>query len=389
MTLSLGAHPAGPQTDAGAHAETAFDTLPEAAVLSAPPAPVTLAWAAALLQRHWGLAGMLSALSGERDSNFLLTLPAAAAARGAHSATHGPPRQALLRVSHPIETPLVADFQTQALRHIAQVAPGLPVQRLWPTPQQALAVQVQGDDGQPRVVRLFSYLSGLPLPQAPRSAAQRANVALSLARLDRALTGLQHPAGQLALPWDIQRAEQVRPLLALVPDADRRALAQRALAGFEQFASPRLAGLRRQPIHNDFNLYNLLVRPEQPDEVAGILDFGDMVEAPLVNDLAVALAYQIGDQPDDTQAVLATLSDFVAAYHAELPLQAAELDLLWHLVQARLVMVVAISGWRAARQPHNAAYLLRNNVVSWARLQACAAVSPAQAREALHAACGR
>jgi hydroxylysine kinase len=140
----------------------------------------------------------------------------------------------------------------------------------------------------------------------------------------------------------------------------------------------------RQPIHNDFNIHNLLVDPAKPEQVSAILDFGDMLAAPRINDLAVAAAYQVDAEADP----LGTVAAFAAAYHAESPLQAAELDLLWPLVQARLMMVVAISGWRAARQPHHADYLLRNNAVSWARLQACAAIPPPAARAALLAACG-
>jgi hypothetical protein len=109
-----------------------------------------------------------------------------------------------------------------------------------------------------------------------------------------------------------------------------------------------------------------------------------MVAAPRIDDLAVAAAYQVDVDGD----ALGAMASFAAAFHAETPLRAAELDLLWPLVQARLVRVVAITGWRAARQPHHADYLLRNNPVSWARLQACAAVSPQQARAALRAACG-
>jgi len=55
---------------------------------------------------------------------------------------------------------------------------------------------------------------------------------------------------------------------------------------------------------------------------------------------------------------------------------------------ARLVMVVAISGWRAARYPQNAAYLLRNNPQSWARLEACARIGPEAATDAFRRACG-
>jgi hydroxylysine kinase len=344
--------------------------LPEAAVLTAPPAPVETAWATDLLQRLYGLQGELSPLTGERDANFLLQ-PADGGAR------------CMLKLSHPDEDPLVADFQTQALLHIARVDPGLPVQRLLPDRHGAPSVQIEDAEGRTRVARVFSYLEGQPMPQAPRSAAQRRNVARMLARLDQALAALAHPAAARELPWDIQRADRVRPLLVHVADPARRALAEAALDGFEQRTKPRLPALRRQPIHNDFNLYNLLVDTAEPSRVAGILDFGDMVHAPLVDDLAVAASYHLDAQGD----ALATIARFAADYHAVSPLTEGETFALLDLVRARLAMVVAISGWRAARQPGNAEYLMRNNAVSWSRLAACATLAPEQVQAAIHTAC--
>jgi len=346
--------------------------LPGAELLSAPPAPVTLEQAQALLVRHYGLQGAdLQALSGERDANFLV--------RPTQGAT------CMLKISHPRESAVVADFQTQVLRHLEATAPELPVQRLLPTLQGQASQVLDWPDGGRRVMRLFSYLEGLPMPQAPRSEAQRLQVARLLARLDRALEGFSHPAGQLALPWDIQRADLARGLLVHVGDPARRALAHRALDGFEARVLPRLGGLPRQAIHNDFNLYNLLVDPAQPERPSGILDFGDLVMAPRLNDLAVAASYQLDEQGQGD--ALSAIAGFAAAYHAEWPLHPLELALLTDLVRARLVMVVAISGWRAARQPANAPYLLRNNAISWARLQALDGLSPERAEQALRLAC--
>jgi len=357
-----------------------FDQRPEAAVLSAPAAPVPADWAADLARAHWGRHGRLEPLAGERDCNFRLS--EAPAGPGA-PATHW-----LLKVSHPIEAPAVTDFQTQALLHLERHAPDLPVQRLATTTDGAHAVTATAPDGRPRVLRLIGWREGLPMAQAPRSAAQRDSVATLLARLDRALAAmdpaLRHPAAHRPLPWDISRAHQVRSLLDAVPDAARRRLAHAALDQFDTLARPRLPALARQPIHNDFNIHNLLVDPAAPEQVSAVLDFGDMVAAPRINDLAVAAAYQLDAEGD----ALGTVAAFAAAYHRTWPLQAAELDLLWPLVQARLAMVVAISGWRAVREPDKADYLLRNNPISWARLVACAPVAPDAARTALHAACG-
>jgi len=349
----------------------ATDASFDAEVLSAGSPALDTAWVRALAEDHYGLSGELVALTGERDRNYRL-----------QSAIDG--ARYMLKVSHPAESALVADFQTQALLHIAATDPGLPVQRIVPTTSGAPSFVADPGDGLPRVVRLFSYLPGLPMPDAPRSTAQRVNLARALARLDLALQGFDHPAGALDLPWDIQRADAVRGLLVHITDPQRRALAEHALDRFEHVAKPVLPRLRAQPIHNDFNIYNVLVDPTATDRIAGVLDFGDMVRAPLIDDLAVAASYQLGTDGD----ALADIVPFVVAYHAVLPLQRAEIDLLFTLMTARLVMVVAISGWRAARYPDNAAYLLRNNPLSWARLAACEQVGDAAATTALRRACG-
>ena len=114
--------------------------------------------------------------------------------------------------------------------------------------------------------------------------------------------------------------------------------------------------------------------------VSGIIDFGDMVHAPLINDVAVAASYHLDPETD----ALRTIAQFARDYQTLSPLTRDETYVLLDLVRARLAMVVAISGWRAARQPENAAYLMRNNAVSWARLAACADLSPEQVQKAIH-----
>ena len=350
---------------------TATAGFDDAEVLSEGSPELDPDWVRAFALHHYGIEGEMRPLTGERDRNYRL-----------ESARSG--ERFMLKISHPSETPLVADFQTQALLHIARADPGLPVQRIVPTCDGQPSLLCDPGDGLPRVARLFSYLPGLPLPEAPRTSAQQLNLARTLARLDLALHGFDHPAGALALPWDIQRADSVRGLLAHIADPARRALAERSLDRFERDAKPVLAGLRTQPIHNDFNIYNVLVDPGDTDRIAGILDFGDMVRAPLIDDLAVAAAYQLDPAGD----ALAGIVPFVAAYHAVLPLTREEVEVLFTLITARLVMVVAISGWRAARHPDNAAYLLRNNPLSWARLQACDRIGNDVAGAAFRRACG-
>ncbi len=110
-----------------------------------------------------------------------------------------------------------------------------------------------------------------------------------------------------------------------------------------------------------------------------------MVRAPLIDDLAVAAAYQLDPARRCAGAASCPSSPRTTPCCR---CRASEVDLLFTLITARLVMVVAISGWRAARYPDNAAYLLRNNALSWARLQACDRIGNDAASAAFRRACG-
>ncbi|MFX5660644.1 phosphotransferase, partial [Acinetobacter baumannii] len=87
------------------------------------------------------------------------------------------------------------------------------------------------------------------------------------ARLDLALAGFRHPAENHDLLWDLKRADRVRGLLAEIPDAERRALPERALDRFVAHVLPVLPALRTQVIHNDFNPHNVLAGATADDEI--------------------------------------------------------------------------------------------------------------------------
>jgi Ser/Thr protein kinase RdoA (MazF antagonist) len=337
------------------------------AVLDAPIPPASITDAEALARSHFGLEAVAKPLTGERDRNFHLV-----AADGA---------QYVLKVVHPAEDPAVTAFQGEALLHLAQADPALPV------PRACLPLAVRWDMArQPsRLVRMYSWLPGRPLHLAAPSPLQRQALGRLLAQLDLALRGFQHPAQHHVLLWDIQHAARVRGLLPAIDDPLRRGGLEQLLDRFERYALPIMRGLRRQVIHNDFNPHNVLADAVDDTRIAGIIDFGDMVHAPLVQDLATACAYQI--QPEGHP--LAGPAEMAGAFHAICPLLPEELDILPDLIAARGVISVAISGWRARLQPENAPYILRNTPRAWAGLERLAAVPRDEARAVFQAACPR
>ena len=338
-------------------------------VLTTLAPPVSPERAEAIARDHYGLDAAASPLVGERDNNFRL------------AAVDG--RDYLLKIVNPAEDPAVTDFQTKALLHIAARSPDLPVPRVVRTRGGQDYFSLEEPPAPARLVRLLTYLPGTPLAKLERSAALRRNLGAGLAKLDLALAGFEHPGSPGDLLWDLTHAARLRPLIVHIEDLERRAVIATVLDRLENTALPKAARLRAQVIHNDFNPSNILVGPGRSgavDELAGIIDFGDMVKAALVNEVAVAASYHVGEGDE----FLTPIKEFVAGYHAVLPLQDDEIDCLFDLTLARMTLTAVISSWRSVLEPSNRDYIQRNAGRAWMGLLAARAFSPAEAADQFH-----
>lgn len=295
-----------------------------------------------LLRKHYGLAGALEPQDSERDQNFLLR------------STTG--HACVLKVANAAEADAITDFQIAALLHLENSPVAGLVPKVVRTTDGNTRLRITADNGRIHTVRVLSWLPGILLrPDAlNRNAVYR--MGRTLAALGKALADFDHPASDYPLLWDIKQAEGLRGLLDTVADPELRAVLEGRVETFALAVRPRLAGLRWQVIHNDLNPGNVLFREDDHDEIAGIIDFGDMIRAPLVNDVAVACAYLC--RRDDGS--LADMLEFLHGYNAVTPLTQAEFELLPYLVSIRNVTTIVISHWRASMYPENRAYILRS-----------------------------
>lgn len=336
--------------------------------LKTSPPDCSVQTAVQLVQQHYGMRVTATRLASERDQNFHVRT-----AEG---------QSFVFKIANTAESHEVAAFQTAALNHVAALDPSLPVPRVIKT--------LDGEDnffiplnGQQAVVRMLSYLEGEPLYKAPKSRQQRFNIGHLSARLSLALRDFHHPAASHHILWDIEHAGHLRELLVHIPDKDNRVLAEHFLDRFDRHVQPVLPLLRTQVVHNDLNPHNLLVDPTQVTQVAGILDFGDMVRTALINDVAITSSYLL----DSKGHPLEPVADMLEGYQSASILEWAEISLLVDLIATRYVMNVAITGWRAARYPENKAYILRNNEAAWAGLRCLQSYPHSELQEYLRAKC--
>ena len=335
-----------------------------AAALSTAAPSLAMTEAAALAGRLYGIHGTAPPLGGERDQNCII--------ESADGARH------VLKISNLSEPVAVVDFQIAALEHIARAAPGLPVPRMVRT----LAGGTRGEVALPggrACVRMLTYLDGVQIRETPRSARQRRAMGGTLASLDLALRDFAHPGAAHDLLWNVSAAHRLMAKLDGVADPARRALAGAFMQRFIEHVLPRLAEVRTQVIHNDFHLYNVLVAPGDHERIVGVIDFGDMLHAPLVGEVATAAAFHMTGNADPFEGP----AQFVGAYHEVLPLMPVEQEIVADLVATRHLVTALISEWRVARYPENRAYIMRHNPAAWEALSQFADISRNEARDRL------
>jgi Ser/Thr protein kinase RdoA (MazF antagonist) len=324
---------------------------------------------AELCRHAWGIEGDFTRLQSASDE--VLRVDSANGSRF------------LLRLTSPRELPLVTDFQTRAVLHLNEVRQDLPVPRLIRTLDGRPMLRPDWPGAPCPAARLFTWLEGTSLHLTPRTADQAGALGMTLAHLGQALAGFDHPGAEHELDWDLCRTGRLAALLGEIRAAEDRILAERAMQRFQEQVAPRLTGLRRQVIHNDLNPHNVLVNPQAPQQITGIIDFGDLVKTILVADVAIAGAYLVcpGDNP------LRLAEKLVTAYHTVQPLTAQEIELLVPLMEARHLMTIAITEWRAARNPDNRLSITKNTGQAWQALRALDLISHEESTARLRAAC--
>ena len=277
-----------------------------------------------------------------------------------------------LKLAHPADRADDVDLEVACVEHALAVDPGLPLARFLPVADQQWHTGPRGRmaDIDGRIARCALWMPGTALRDAPRSIPQIRAVAAAMTRLSAALAGLEHPAADRALAWDLQRLPELRDRAPAVPDAIRGSVLA-VIDAVEREAVPALATLPRQLVHQDANLDNLLVADGDPTAVAAILDFGDAVRSTRVADLAVAASYLLPVSPDEPSA--GDVLDAIGAGAADVAaLSSTELAMLPLLTAGRLAQRLVLGWWLTAAAPPNVDYVSRSLAITARQLDSIA-----------------
>lgn len=319
-----------------------------------------------LLHKHYQIEiSSMEKIQGYEDQNFLLK--------------DGEGRKMIAKVATDLLNPYVLDAQLKAMAHLRKKGNDIRIQDIIANVDGG-AYTVFYKDGKAFYLRMLSYLEGSimgDVKDCPLSVAE--SLGTTLANMDLQLRDFSHPAAYRLIEWDLAQVLNCRDYLPYIKDHEQRTMADYFLLQYEMEVLPLQHKLRKAVIHNDANDYNVLVKD---GEVTGILDFGDMVESQLINNVAIACTYVMFKREEPLSAGLALLK----RYHEVYPLNETELSVLYYLIAARLCMSVTISAMQ--RSKSNNAHHFLSETDAWTLLYQWIKINPLYAQNQFNLCCG-
>ncbi len=329
--------------------------------------------AAALAMDAFGLRAIASALTSERDQNFLLTMA------DGHTA--------VLKIASAAEDRAFLSAQQAAMAHVASTFALTP--RVVPTADGRMLVEVESA-GRTHMAWVVSVVPGVALGHVThRAPALWRHFGQTVAELSSALADFDHEALHREFHWDLARGhEVVNRHRSLITDDQLGGALDTLVQRFDSHTALFLPALAQSVIHGDLNDFNVLVGGgetlyDRRQRVTGVIDFGDMVYGYTIGDLAIAAAYAMLDAPDP----LSVLYEMARGYHRTRAMTEHEMSALFGLCMLRLCTSAVLAAHQQRAHPDNA-YLSVSQQAVRRTLPRLARIPFAFAAATVRSACG-
>ncbi len=297
---------------------------------------LTCEQACKVAQDEYGLVASAEELPSERDQNFRLQTEDG--------------RAFVLKITNGEEDRAFLEAQNQVMARLHERSVAYCPQ-LIQTRSGADFFEVDAN-GSTYAGRLITWMSGEVLANCRWQGPELLrHLGSCVVEVDSALKGFDHTAMHRGhFPWDLRNASAVIDLyLDQVEDSQMRLQIEVIRSNFAEYVEPRLPLLEQSVIHNDANDHNVIVQCPAIDrqQVAGLIDFGDMVHSYTICGLAIAVAYAMLDKTDPLLAA----TSIVEGYHGVRPLSGDELAVVFPMACGRLAVSSCMAAVQQRQRP--------------------------------------
>ncbi len=332
---------------------------------------MTTIQAAEIVDHLFNIKGIATQLPGEIELNFLLTVTEK--------------EKYVFKVESANRDSANLALQNAALKHLANKNLSFQLPKIIANKQGETITRFTKEDGQQVYLRLLTWVEGRLLAKVnPHSPQLLENLGATCGQLCEGLKDFEHPAAHHYFKWDSSNASWIKNHLDVFDSPKKRVLIEYFLALFQTEVEPVLPSLRKSINYNDANDYNVLVNNDLANpQIAGVIDFGDIVHTHTINEVAIAAAYALMDKAAPLDAACAIVQGFNAVF----PITEKECQVIFPLIAARLMISVTVSSINQQAEPDNE-YLQISAKPAWALLEKLKSIPPNLAHYAFRSICG-
>ena len=293
---------------------------------------------------------LLRNLNSERDRNFLLNINST--------------QKYVLKVSNPKESRKILDLQDYVLDNLGKRNS---IKKYIPKKIHS-SIKIYSDlMNRKCYVRILSYIDGKMYASIKHDSFLERSLGVLLGNLSTELQNLNKPSAFRKFEWDPSNISWINKEISLFKGNNKKIILK-ILNEQNIFVKKNLKKLRFSLTHGDVNNYNLVVKK---NKISGLLDYGDMIYAPTINDLAVTLSYALMNKEN----LYLTLKNIIVSYHKIFQITFDEIFSLMTLVKARLAITVVMAEKQRKKFPDNN-YLSISEQDAWMLLNRLNSIDP-------------
>jgi len=286
--------------------------------------------AAKIALQLYGIEGAIRQLNSFEDQNFLIKTAS---------------DKYVLKIANKRWTKDELTVQNLLFDHLQKASKGLS----WPQ-----VIRSKNGDSMTLVdgfeVRLLTFIEGDILADSERNEALNYSIGKVLGQFSKAVQNFEGSVPERPTDlWNLDNVMDCKAALEDVTDEATRSRIESFYNHYEANVLPKIKGLRKAIIHGDANEQNILVSKDDPEEIVGLIDFGDLQIATHINDLSIALAYSLLDVED----IDGTANQIIGGYQSQFKIEKEEFEVLFDLVAMRLITSIILSSKRAKQFPEN------------------------------------
>jgi len=232
------------------------------------------------------------------------------------------------------------------------------------------------------IIRLHTWLDGDMLAKVnPRTDKLLRSWGESIGQLSNALQGFDHIGAHRFDKWNPTEVLFSKKYDEYITGNSKKRIASKMWSLFDDEFFIKTNQLRHSVNYSDAHEHNLIV-DSGTHNVMGIIDFGDAIYSATICELAIACAYAGMHKPDPLKA----MREVVIGYNKRFPLEEREIEVLYPLICARLMITVCNAAYNLHVESQNE-YLQISAKPAWDLLSILENVCPRFAHYLFRDAC--